>query len=99
MNPARSMGAILAAYGFDFGATSPALFQEAWISTGVYFAGDLLGGFLAGVVYRKIARNSKYGVSWKVVQNCVNPETDEDDDVKHDNNNNNSINEDPRGTA
>ena len=78
MNPARSMGAIIAAYGFDFGDATPALFRDAWISTGIFFAGDLLGGFLAGVVYRKIAKNDKYGVSWKVVQKCTG-KPDEDD--------------------
>ena len=71
MNPARSMGAIIAAYGFDFGEATPALFRDAWISTGVYFAGDLLGAFLAGSVYPKIAKNDKYRVSWKVAQKCT----------------------------
>lgn len=106
MNPARSMGAILAAYGFDFGASTPALFRDAWISTGIYFAGDLLGGFLAGVVYRKIAKNDKYGVSWKVVQKCVKPDDDDEEqqvgssrNTSAENGNNNDRNNGPKGSA
>ena len=82
MNPARSLGTIIAAYGFDFGASTPVLFRDAWISTGIYFAGDLLGGLLAGVVYRKIARNEKYGLSWRVVQKCVKSSAEEEEEVE-----------------
>jgi len=64
MNPARSIGATIAATGQDFMAQNDeSVLAKSWLHNLWYLIGTSLGTVIAGVVYRFLtAKNPKYGI-------------------------------------